>query len=94
MSSSGGLKLATITQMVPGASATKTWNNADAEAYCLSALPVVVPGATASAEIMHTSYVVHGNPSERELHFTVKNNGSTTINVDVWAVLVERVTMG
>jgi CubicO group peptidase (beta-lactamase class C family) len=29
--------------------------------------------------------VAHGSPSERELHFSVKNTGTTTIDIDVWA---------
>jgi len=85
MASSGGLKFGTLTQIAPGASVSRVWNNATAEVYSLNAWPVVVPGATASAEITSMTFVVHGNPSEKELHYTVKNTGSTTINIDVWA---------
>jgi len=84
MANSGGQKFTTLTQIAPGATVNRVWNNANAEVYCLNAWPVVIPGATGSAEITKTSYVVHGNPSERELHYSVKNTGSTTINVDVW----------
>jgi hypothetical protein len=86
MATSGGQKLTTITQLAPGASVGMVWNNANWEVHCLNAWPVVVPGASASAEITKITYVVHGNPSERELHYTVKNTGSTTINVDIWVM--------
>jgi hypothetical protein len=85
VATSGGQKIGTITQLSPGTSINKLWNNANAESYSLTAWPVVVPGASASAEITKITHVVHGNPSERELHYTLKNTGSTTINVDVWA---------
>jgi len=35
-----------------------------------------------TAEITKISGVVHGSPSERELHFDVKNTGATTIDID------------
>lgn len=85
MPSSGGQKLVTLTQIAPGATVNRIWNNANSEVYCLNAWPVVVAGASGSAEITKMSYVVHGTPSERELHYSVKNTGSTTINIDVWA---------
>jgi len=85
MPSSGGLKLTTLTQIAPGATVNLIWNNANWEVHCLNAWPVVVTGASAAAEITKMTYVVHGNPSERELHYSVKNTGTTTTNIDVWA---------
>jgi hypothetical protein len=46
---------------------------------------VVAAGVDSSAEITKVSFVVHGNPSERELHYWVKNTGATQIDIDVWA---------
>ena len=63
----------------------KTWNNANAEVYSLHVWPKVAAGVDASAEITRTSFVVHGNPSERELQFWVKNTGTTQADIDVWA---------
>ncbi len=81
-----GFKIGTLTNVQPGATAHGWWNNANNEIYRLNAWPKVAPGVTASAEITTISGVVHGSPSERELHFDVKNTGATTIDVDVWAV--------
>jgi hypothetical protein len=85
MATSGGQKLGTLSQVPAGATVGGTWNNADAEVYSLHAWPVVAPGVDASAEITKTSYVVHGNPSERELQFSVKNTGTTKVDIAVWA---------
>jgi hypothetical protein len=82
---SGGQKLGTLTQVAPGATAHSWWNNANAEVYSLQAWPIVAPGVSASAEITKISYVVHGSPSERELHYWVKNTGSTPIDIAIWA---------
>jgi hypothetical protein len=85
MPSSGGLKLTTIDALAPGSTKSKTWNNANAEVYSLQAWPVVAAGVGASAEIINVRYVVHNNPQERELHYTVKNTGTTTADIAVWA---------
>jgi len=81
----GAVKLLTFTNVAPNATVHGWWNNANAEVYRLNAWPNVAPGVTASAEITDISSVVHGSPSERELHFYVKNTGTTTIDIDVWA---------
>jgi D-alanyl-D-alanine carboxypeptidase len=81
-----GFKILTFTNIQPGATAHGWWNNANSEAYRLNAWPKVAPGVTASAEITKISGVVHGSPSERELHFDVQNTGATTIDIDVWAL--------
>ena len=80
----GGSKFITLDNVAAGATAHGWWNNATAEMYRLSAWPKVAPGISASAEITQISSIVHGNPSERELHFWVKNTGTTTIDIDVW----------
>ena len=85
MASSGGQKLTTLSQVAPGATIGRVWNNANAEVYSLHAWPVVEAGVSASAEITKTSFVVHGNPSERELHYSVKNTGTTAVDIAVWA---------
>jgi hypothetical protein len=85
MATSGGQKLTILSQVAPGATKNRKWNNANAEVYSLHAWPVVAPGISASAEITKTSFVVHGNPSERELHYAVKNTGTTSIDIAVWA---------
>jgi hypothetical protein len=85
MATSGGQKLVTLSQVAPGATVGSKWNNANAEVYSLHAWPVVSAGVNASAEIAKTSFVVHGNPSERELHFWVKNTGTTQVDIAVWA---------
>lgn len=85
MATSGGLKLGTLSQVAPGATSGGVWNNANAEVYSLHAWPAVPVGATASAEVTKISFVVHGNPSERELHFWVKNTGTSKADIDVWA---------
>jgi hypothetical protein len=85
MATSGGLKLTTVAKVDPGATIKRKWNNATAEVYSLHAWPAVRSGVKASAEITRTSFVVHGNPSERELHFWVKNTGTTQVDIDVWA---------
>lgn len=85
MATSGGLKLETLTQVAPGATVGRKWNNANAEVYSLHAWPVVPAGVDSSAEITRISFVVHGNPSERELHYWVKNTGTTQVDIDVWA---------
>ena len=85
MSAEGATKLLTFTGVGPNATAHGWWNNANAEVYRLNAWPKVGAGVTASAEITKVSEVVHGSPSERELHFYVKNTGATTIDIDVWA---------
>ena len=81
-----GIKIHTFTNVQPGATANNWWNNANSEVYRLNAWPKVAPGVTASAEIVTTTGKVHGNPSERELHFGVKNTGATAIDIDVWAL--------
>jgi len=81
----GATKLLTFEGVAPNATAHGWWNNANAEIYRLNAWPKVAAGVTASAQITKTQMVVHGNPSERELHFYVKNTGTTTIDIDVWA---------
>jgi CubicO group peptidase (beta-lactamase class C family) len=85
MAIQGATKLVTFTNVAPNATVHSRWNNANAEVYRLNAWPKVAPGVAASAEITKTSSVVHGSPSERELHFYVKNTGTTTIDIDVWA---------
>jgi hypothetical protein len=85
MATSGGLKLETLKQVGPGATVHSKWNNANAEVYSLQAWPVVPAGVDSSAEIARTSFVVHGNPSERELHYWVKNTGTSQVDIDVWA---------
>jgi hypothetical protein len=85
MAASGGLKLTTLKKVAPGATIFRKWNNANAEVYSLHAWPVVAAGVDSSAEITRTSFVVHGNPQERELHYWVKNTGATQIDIDVWA---------
>jgi D-alanyl-D-alanine carboxypeptidase len=86
MATQGATKLKTFTSVAPNATVQSWWNNANAEVYHLNAWPNVAPGVAASAEITKTSSVVHGTPSERELHFEVKNTGTTTIDIDVWAL--------
>src|SRR5215212_2874233 len=81
-----GFKLLTFTNVQPGATAHGWWNNANNEIYRLNAWPKVAPGVAASAEITKISGLVHGTPSERELHFDVKNTGATTIDIDVWGL--------
>ena len=85
MATSGGQKLGTLTQVAAGATVFGKWNNANAEVYSLHAWPVVAAGISASAEIIRTSFVVHGNPSERELQFWVKNTGTTKVDIAIWA---------
>ena len=85
MPSSGGLKLTTLSAVAPAATRSMIWNNANAEVYSLQAWPVVAAGVNASAEITKVSYIVHNNPQERELHYTVKNTGATTVDIAVWA---------
>jgi len=85
MATNGGIKLGTLKQVAPGATVARVWNNANAEVYSLHPWPVVSAGVDASAEITRISFVVHGNPSEKELHYWVKNTGSTIIDIDVWA---------
>lgn len=85
MATSGGLKLGTLSQVAPGATVKRKWNNANAEVYSLHAWPVVSAGVDASAEITRISFVVHGNPSERELHYWVKNTGQKQADIAVWA---------
>jgi hypothetical protein len=85
MATSGGQKLVTLSQVAPGATVGSIWNNANAEVYSLHAWPVVGAGVNASAEITKISFVVHGNPSERELQFWVKNTGATQVDIAVWA---------
>jgi hypothetical protein len=84
MATSGGQKFVTLSQVAPGATVGSKWNNANAEVYNLHAWPVVSAGVDASAEITKSSFVVHGNPSERELHFWVKNTGTTQVDIAVW----------
>jgi hypothetical protein len=85
MAASGGLKLGTLKQVAPGTTQFGKWNNANAEVYSLQAWPVSPTGIDSSAEIIRTSFVVQGNPSTRELHFWVKNTGTTQVDIDVWA---------
>jgi hypothetical protein len=85
MATSGGLKFGTLTQVAPGATEHYHWNNANKNVYSLHAWPVVPAGVDASAEITRISFVVHGNPSERELHYWVKNTGTAQVDIDVWA---------
>lgn len=85
MANEGATKLMTFTNVAPQATVSGTWNNANAEMYHLNAWPKVAPGVNASAEITKVGSVVHGIPKERELHFSVKNTGTTTIDIDVWA---------
>lgn len=85
MATSGGQKLGTLSQVAPGATVGRKWNNANAEVYSLNAWPVVPSGTGASAEITQIRFVVHGNPSERELHYWVKNTGSAAVDIAVWA---------
>ncbi len=81
-----GFKILTFTDVQPGATAHGWWNNANSEVYRLNAWPKVAPGVAASAEITKISSVVHGSPSECELHFYVKNTGATKIDIDVWGL--------
>ena len=81
-----GFKVGTLANIQPGATAHSKWNNANSEVYRLNAWPKVAPGVAASAEITRVHSIVHGTPSERELHFDVKNTGSTAIDVDVWGL--------
>jgi hypothetical protein len=85
VATSGGLKFGTFTQVAPGATVSSKWNNANAEVYSLQVWPVVPSGVDASAEVTKIKYVVHGNPSERELHYWVKNTGTTPVDIAVWA---------
>lgn len=86
MASSGGRKFGRISGLAPGKSASRHWNNATAEVYALHVWPVVPTGQRASGEITKVKYVVHGSPPERELHYTVKNTGTSTADFDVWAL--------
>jgi hypothetical protein len=85
MATSGGQRLTTLTQVAPGATVKRIWNNAVAEVYSLHVWPVAPAGVSASAEIAKISFIVHGNPSERELHYWVKNTGTSIVDIDVWA---------
>lgn len=85
MATQDAIKLLTFTNVAPQATVSSKWNNANSEVYHLNAWPKVAPGVTASAEITKIRSVAHGNPSERELQFSVKNTGTTTIDIDVWA---------
>ena len=84
MATETGFKVLTFTNVLPGATVHGWWNNANSEVYRLNAWPKVSPGVTASAEITKIQSIVHGNPSERELHFYVKNTGAGAIDIDVW----------
>jgi CubicO group peptidase (beta-lactamase class C family) len=84
MTTEGGFKVLTLTNVQPGATAHGWWNNANSEVYRLNAWPKVSPGVSASAEITKVQSIVHGNPSERELHFYVKNTGASAVDIDVW----------
>ena len=81
-----GSKIMTFTDVQPGASVHGWWNNANSEVYRLNAWPKVAVGVNASAEIVKISSLVHGNPTERELHFDVKNTGATKIDIDIWGL--------
>jgi CubicO group peptidase (beta-lactamase class C family) len=85
MATQGAFKVVTFSNVQPGATAHGWWNNANSEVYRLNAWPKVAAGVAASAEITDISSRVHGTPSERELHFDVKNTGGTAIDIDVWA---------
>jgi CubicO group peptidase (beta-lactamase class C family) len=85
MATQGASKLLTFTNVAPQVTVSGKWNNANAEVYHLNAWPKVAPGVTASAEITKIRSVGHGSPPERDLHFSVKNTGTTTIDIDVWA---------
>jgi hypothetical protein len=85
METQGAMKLLSFTNVAPGATVHGWWNNASAEVFHLNAWPKVAPGVTASAEITQVRSVVHDSPSERELHFFVKNTGTTASDIDVWA---------
>jgi hypothetical protein len=78
MAGEGATKLITFSGVKAGASASAWWNNASAEVYRLNAWPKVAPGVDASAEITQVRSVVHNTPSEKEVHFSVKNTGMTT----------------
>ena len=93
MGTQGGTKLLTFTAVAPGATAHGLWNHANAEVYRLNAWPKVASGVVASAEVTAISSVVHGSPSERELHFSVKNTGAGVIDIEVWALWWNR-TLG
>ena len=88
-----GVKILTFTNVQPGATVHGWWNNANSEVYRLNAWPNVAAGVNASAEITAINGKVHGNPSERELHFDVKNTGATAIDRCV-GVGVELVVAG
>ncbi len=81
----GATKLITFTKVQPGATAGAAWNNAFGDVYHLNAWPKVAPGVTGSAELVQVKTVIKADPVEKELHFTVKNTGSTVIDIDVWA---------
>jgi hypothetical protein len=88
MSSSGGQKIKTFTQVAPGATASAHWNNASAEVYSLSAWPIVSAGGIGQVEVTKVTYKAikeHDKPTARELHFSVKNTGLFSVNIDVWA---------
>lgn len=78
-------KLTTFDAVGPGETRHGKWNNAWSEIYHLNAWPRVADGGSASVEIADVTSLVHDNPSERELHFYVKNVGETTADIDVWA---------
>lgn len=83
--SSNAVKLTRIEDLAPGTTVNRHWNNAIADVYRLSALPVVPAGTQGKASISDVGFVVHGDTFERELHYAVSNKGSTSIDVDVWA---------
>jgi CubicO group peptidase (beta-lactamase class C family) len=85
MPSQGATKLLTFTDVQPGATVHGWWNNANAEVYRLNAWPKVAAGVDASAEVTRNSSVKHHTPSERELHFYVKNTGAAVSDIEVWA---------
>ena len=85
MSSSGILRMTTLTQVQPNQVVHRWWNNANAETYILNAWPVTAPDGVAAVQIVKQEFRRIAGTGERELHFWVKNTGTITTDIEVWA---------
>jgi hypothetical protein len=85
MASVWATKMASGFQFKPGDTAFWLWNNAPGDTvYSFSVQPYVLSGSNGSAQVTGVNYYIHGNPQEREVHISIKNTGSTTINYDLF----------
>lgn len=78
-------KLTGLTSLAAGASREVWWNNSYSNAvYTINAVPVVLVGASGCAEVTRQWRTLASNPQEHEFHFTVKNCGTSTANIDLY----------